>query len=100
MSSISSPRIDQEVDPETGPDIKASEGGRMYTSGDVRIVVVDDDPAIGRLVEATLAGHEFTIDVVSEPLVVEPTLRRQQYHVVILDYVLPGLESSKVLDLV
>jgi CheY-like chemotaxis protein len=73
---------------------------RMYSAGEVRIVVIDDDPAIGRLVEATLAGHEFDIKIVSDPAKVEPVLRQQQYHVVILDYVLPGLQSADVLRLV
>ena len=73
---------------------------RMYSAGEVRIVVIDDDPAIGRLVEATLAGHEFDIKIVSDPPKVEPVLRQQQYHVVILDYVLPGLQSADVLRLV
>jgi CheY-like chemotaxis protein len=80
--------------------MKPIEGGRMYSSGDVRIVVVDDDPAIGRLIEATLAGHEFNITIVGDPAQVETALRQTQYHVVILDYVLPGLESGAVLKLV
>jgi DNA-binding response OmpR family regulator len=80
--------------------MKPIEGGRMYTAGDVRLVVIDDDPAIGRLVQATLAGREFKIEVVSDPRQVEPVLRQQQYHIVILDYVLPGLESADVLNLV
>ena len=79
---------------------KVLDGGRMYSAGEVRIAVIDDDPAVGRLVQATLAGHDFTIDIISDPHKVEPALRRQQYHVVILDYVLPGLESGNVLNLV
>jgi len=76
---------------------KPIETSRMYSAGEVRIVVIDDDPAIGRLVEATLAGHEFDIKIVSDPSKVEPVLRQQKYHVVILDYVLPGLQSADVL---
>jgi FixJ family two-component response regulator len=72
----------------------------MYSAGEVRIVVIDDDPAIGRLVKATLAGQEFNIKTVSDPLRVAPVLRQKQYHVVILDYVLPGLHSADVLKLV
>jgi FixJ family two-component response regulator len=79
---------------------KPIETSRMYSAGEVRIVVIDDDPAIGRLVEATLAGHEFDIKIVSDPSKVEPVLRQQKYHVVILDYVLPGLQSADVLRLV
>jgi DNA-binding response OmpR family regulator len=78
--------------------LRPLEGGRMFSAGDVRMVVIDDDPAIGRLVQATLDGHDFTIDLISDPHQVEPMLRRQQYHVVILDYVLPGLESANVLQ--
>ena len=56
------------VDPGSAQEkMKPIEGGRMYSAGDVRIVVIDDDPAVGRLVQATLAGHEFSIDVVSDP---------------------------------
>lgn len=79
--------------------MKAIEGGRMYSAGDVNILVLDDDPAVGRLVQATLAGHEFNIEAVSDPHLVAPTLRRQTFQVVILDYVLPGLESADVLKM-
>lgn len=79
---------------------KSPDAGQSYPPDDVRIIVVDDDPAIGRLVEATLTGHDFEIDIVSDPGQVEAALRRRQYHVVILDYVLPGLESNFVLNLV
>ena len=72
----------------------------MYSAGDVRILVIDDDPAVGRIVQATLAGHEFLIETVSDPQLVEPTLRREQFQVVILDYVIPGLDSFAVLKLV
>src|SRR5947207_15860181 len=82
------------------PSPKSPGAGWMYDVGDVRVVVIDDDPAIGRLVEATLAGNDFSIDVVSDPKMVETVLREQHYHVVILDYVLPGLDSTAVLKLV
>jgi DNA-binding response OmpR family regulator len=80
--------------------MKPIAGSRMYSSGDVHIVVIDDDPAVGRLVQATLAGNEFNLEIVSDPQKVEPVLRKQTYHVVILDYILPGLDSAAVLSLV
>ena len=79
--------------------MRALEGGRMYSAGDVNILVLDDDPAVGRLVQAMLAGHEFNIEAVSDPHLVATTLRRQTFQVVILDYVLPGLESADVLKM-
>lgn len=87
------------VDAEQGK-IKPIGESRMYSAGEVRILAIDDDPAVGRLVQATLAGHEFVIETVSDPLEVEPALRGAAFHVVILDYVIPGLDSSAVLQLV
>jgi len=72
--------------------------GRMYSAGDVRLLVLDDDPAIGRLVQAALQGHDFVIDTVTDPGRVEEQLRAQTYHVVILDYVLPGLDTDQVMQ--
>jgi CheY-like chemotaxis protein/DNA-binding XRE family transcriptional regulator len=72
--------------------------GGLYCSSEVRILVIDDDHAVCRVMQAALAPHEFKVDVVSEPGDIEPALRARTYHVVILDYVLPGVESSQVLE--
>src|SRR5262249_16923381 len=69
----------------------------MYCAGEVRLLILDDDPTIGRLITSALAGHEFTIDAVSDPNLVENTLKSKEYNVIILDYVIPGLDSDKVL---
>jgi DNA-binding response OmpR family regulator len=74
------------------------ERGSLYCAGMVRILVVDDDDSVCRVVQASLARKDFTIDVVSDPNSIEERLRSQEYHVVILDYVIPGLESDKVMD--
>jgi CheY-like chemotaxis protein len=85
--------------PEAPPAPKAAAGDAgLYCAGEVRILVIDDDQAVCRVMQAALAPNDFKIDVVSEPDAVEPALRRQTYHVIILDYVLPGLESAQVLD--
>jgi CheY-like chemotaxis protein/DNA-binding XRE family transcriptional regulator len=70
----------------------------LYCAGEVRILVLDDDTAVCRVVQAALAPAGFKVDVVSDPAEVEPALRRQAYHVIVLDYVIPGLESEQVLE--
>jgi CheY-like chemotaxis protein len=103
MATAKNAKNPDDVPEEVGAEqskLKAIEGGRMYSAGDVRILVIDDDPAVGRLMQATLAGHEFIIETVSDPHEVEPALRRAAYHVIILDYVIPGLDSATVLKLV
>jgi DNA-binding response OmpR family regulator len=73
---------------------------RTYSAGDVRVLVLDDDPAIGRLVQAAFSDHDFRIDAVADPNLMESALRNQNYHVVVLDYVIPGLESEQLIDCV
>jgi DNA-binding response OmpR family regulator len=78
----------------------ADETGRYYSAGDVHILVLDDDLAIGRLVQAAFAAHDFNIDVVSDPSLIEAQLKARQYQVIVLDYVLPGLDSAQVMQMV
>jgi CheY-like chemotaxis protein len=72
------------------------EGG-LYRSSEVRILVVDDDASVCRVIQAALAPSDFKVEVVSEAELIEPALRNQAYHLIILDYFIPGLESEQVL---
>lgn len=68
----------------------------LQSSGDIKILIIDDDHATCSVIQAALANRDFQTDVVSDPILVESTLRGQQYHLIILDYVLPGLEAEQV----
>jgi len=72
----------------------------LFNTGEVRILILDDDPAIGRLIQAALANHDFGIDAISDPTAMEQQLRSHTYHVVILDYVIPGHDPQKMLETV
>jgi DNA-binding response OmpR family regulator len=77
------------------PEKKASP--RLHCAGEVRLLVLDDDSSICRLIQAALSQGEFLVDAVSDPNLMEAQLKARQYHLVILDYVIPGLESERVL---
>jgi CheY-like chemotaxis protein len=72
--------------------------GGLYRAGEVRVLILDDDPSVCNLMHAALAPNGFRIDIVSDPLEMESVLRGGPYHVVILDYVIPGLETGRILD--
>jgi DNA-binding response OmpR family regulator len=74
-----------------------SDGG-LYRSSEVCVLVIDDDTSVCRVIEAALAPNDFKVKTVSEPDQIEEELRSHQYHLIILDYVLPGLESETVLQ--
>jgi len=73
--------------------------GELQSSGDIRILILDDDPATCSVIQAALSNRDFQIDTVSDPMMVESVLaRRDQYHLVILDYVIPGLDPDQVFN--
>lgn len=69
----------------------------LQSSGEIRLLIIDDDPGTCAVIQAALANRDFTIDTVSDPSLVESTLsRRNHYHLIIMDYVIPGLEPDQV----
>lgn len=76
---------------------KVSPARELQSSGEIRILVVDDDPATCSVIQAALSNRNFTVDVVSDPPLIESALCRiQAYHLIVLDYVLPGLEPEQI----
>src|SRR3954451_20716318 len=76
---------------------KAPAVRELQSSGDIRILILDDDPATCSVIQAALSNRDFQIDTVSDPMMVESVLsRRGQYLLVILDYVIPGLDPDTV----
>jgi CheY-like chemotaxis protein len=70
----------------------------LYCANEVRILVIDDDAAVCRVMQAALAPSDFKVDTVSDPARAEEAIKGAPYHVIILDYVIPGLESEQVLS--
>jgi DNA-binding NtrC family response regulator len=64
----------------------------------VRLLILDDDPSVARVISAALATHEFTIDAVCDPAQMEAALKNKSYHIIILDYVIPGMASEQLLS--
>jgi CheY-like chemotaxis protein/DNA-binding XRE family transcriptional regulator len=93
--------------PTDGNDLAEAPVGQPGTDGtnthlravsDVHILIVDDDWVICQLIRSSLAGQSYHIDAVSDAGLIEKALRSRPYHVIILDYVIPGLEPGQVLD--
>jgi DNA-binding response OmpR family regulator len=80
------------------PHADLDDAAKLHSSMEVRILVLDDDPAIGRLVQAALSGHGLVVDAVADPARVEEQLKSRSYQLIILDYVLPGLDTQTVLE--
>jgi DNA-binding response OmpR family regulator len=86
---------------ETMPD-PAETADDLQCAGEVRLLVIDDDPATCLVIEAALAHKDFLVQVVTDPARVEATLKTRRdgepaFHLIVLDYILPGLDSEQVL---
>jgi ActR/RegA family two-component response regulator/DNA-binding XRE family transcriptional regulator len=69
----------------------------LQSSGDIHILILDDDPHTCAVIQAALSNRDFVIEVVSDPMMVESALSGpNSYHLIVLDYVLPGLEAEQV----
>jgi CheY-like chemotaxis protein len=69
----------------------------LQSSGEIHILILDDDPHTCAVIQAALSNRDFVIEVVSDPLQVQAALvSSNRYHLIVLDYVLPGLEPDQV----
>ena len=63
----------------------------------VRILIVDDDKAICDFMQSLLEKDGFVVKTVSDPTLVEDEVRAGDYHVLILDLMMPKLDGIEVL---
>lgn len=72
--------------------------GDLYCSEEINILILDDDEAICRLIEASLLPYGFKLASVSDPTQIHAILQERAYHLIIFDYYLPPLESTQILE--
>lgn len=71
--------------------------GELRSSSEIRLLILDDDVATCSVIQAALSNEDIQIDVVSDPMMVESMVsRKDYYHLIIMDYVMPGLEPDEV----
>lgn len=62
-----------------------------------RALVVEDDPAIRRLVEKILSRQHIAIDTASDGLIAMKKLQENRYSVVVLDLMVPEVNGFEVI---
>jgi len=85
------------VSAEPAPSPRTDFGG-YYFPCEVRMLVADDEPTICRLVQDVLARPGFAIDTVSDPSRLEFALRSKSYHIIIQDYIIPGIRPEQIFE--
>ena len=65
-----------------------------------RALVVEDDPAIRRLVEKLLSRHQILIDTARDGREAVDKLQTERYSVLVLDLMVPELNGFEVIEFV
>jgi two-component system, OmpR family, response regulator len=63
----------------------------------VRILIIDDDPAICEYMQTLLEKDGFVVKTLSDPTLAEQEVRQGEYHVIILDLMMPKMDGIEVL---
>ena len=82
--------------PATGPGPLPADSGRA-PKGRARILAVDDEPQILRLVRNTLSDAGYTPIVTGDPDEVLHLIEQEKPHLVLLDMVLPGTDGIELM---
>jgi DNA-binding response OmpR family regulator len=75
-----------------------SDAGTLASSPKYRALIVEDDPAIRRLVEKLLRRREVDIDVAADGLTAIEKLRSRHYSVLVLDLMIPEMNGFEIID--
>ena len=70
----------------------------MRGSPQIRILVVDDEPDNAELFKALLAKEGYQVNTLNDPLKVVPLLKESDFHLVILDMMMPKMSGTEVLE--
>lgn len=65
-----------------------------------RVLVVEDDPAVAKVLRFLLADRGYHVMVVDDPRAVVPTLRERSADIVLIDTTLPYIDAFALCDLV
>jgi CheY-like chemotaxis protein len=63
---------------------------------DVRILVVDDDRSVSRVVASILADRGYAVDVAADGAEALKLVEMHQYTLAVLDYQMPGMDGVEV----
>ena len=70
--------------------------GNVLAPGGKRILVIEDDPDISRLLEINLRDSAFRVDVVNNGIEGLERAANQVYQLIVLDLMLPGLDGLEI----
>lgn len=63
------------------------------------ILLIDDEFDFTELTKTLLGFHDFNVNVVNDPLIVEAEIKKGHYDVVVTDLMMPGIDGFALIKL-
>jgi len=67
-------------------------------SNQIRILVVDDEPDNAELFKTLLSREGYAVSAITDPTRTVPTLKDGNFHLVVLDMMMPQMSGTEVLE--
>ncbi|NUO53759.1 MAG: response regulator, partial [Polyangiaceae bacterium] len=61
-----------------------------------RVLVVDDEPRVGQMLEKTLPKHGFSVAWTADPVEALELLRDEDFELLVADFRMPGLDGASL----
>src|SRR5262249_15538214 len=87
----------QQSEPATTGGLRGRTARQGRTMPSLNILVVDDDKDVCEYLQESLAGDGYAVTCVNDPTQAEKALRESEYHVAVLDLMMPKLSGIDLL---
>ena len=88
-------RTDDEEDAGAMADPASGAAGSSLAAGRLRILVIDDEPLVGQMIERLLASHDTT-SVTSGEAALSLLAADDRFDVILCDFMMPGLSGTRL----
>ena len=86
---------------EDQPDVEVSkeqEGREKPVDEKVRVMILDDEPIVGKRLEPALAKHGFEVEVFTDPTKALARFDEQEFDIVVTDLRMEGVDGIEILE--
>jgi CheY-like chemotaxis protein len=92
-------RTEKKARPETGDEMSGTEEmGGATVKADLSVMVVDDEPIVGKRLRPSLEKSGFTVECFESPAAAMARLKEKHFDIVVTDLRMEGMDGIQILE--
>ena len=92
-------RTEKKARPETGDEMSGTEQqGGATVKADLSVMVVDDEPIVGKRLKPSLEKSGFTVECYESPAAAMERLKQKPFDIVVTDLRMEGMDGIQILE--